>query len=244
VSQLAAVTLKRPPQVLWIHPSSEPPFLAPLPTMLLPGLSRTSTSLVMQRLEDLNLRTLGAIASISLTQLQAVFGTSATLLHNWALGIDPSPVHPPTAQPIIERTISLDPDEVDDPLLLGRLYGLLEVLCATLRQQQRICRRLRLSIRHSDHVERAAQERLSHGTCWEADLQPVLNRLFYQCLCRRVRLTRLALQVGRLESPVEQLSLFNEPPSVPPASHRLSLALDAIRTKFGEHSLRWGKTFR
>ena len=244
VSQLAAVTLKRPPQVLWIHPGSEPPFLAPLPTMLRPGLSRTSASLVMQRLEDLNLRTLGAIASISLAHLEAVFGASAILLHNWALGIDPSPVHPPAAQPIIERTISLDPDEVDDPLLLGRLYGLLEVLCATLRQQQRVCRRVRLSIRHSDHVERAAQERLSHGTCWEADLQPVLHRLFYRCLRRRVRLTRLTLQVDRLESPVEQLSLFDEPTQVPPAPHRLSTALDVIRAKFGEHSLRWGKTLR
>lgn len=244
VSQLAAATLKRPPQVLWIHPGSEPPFLAPLPTMWLPGLSRASTSLVMQRLEDLNLRTLGAIASVSLAHLEAAFGTSATLLHNWALGIDSSPVHPPAAQPMIERTIFLDPGEMDDPLLLGRLYELLEVLCAALRQQRRVCRRLRLSIRHSDHVERAGQERLLHGTCWEADLQPVLNRLFYRCARRRVRLTRLTLQVDRLGTPVEQLSLFDESASAPPASHRLSTALDVIRTKFGAHSLRWGKTLR
>jgi DNA polymerase-4 len=244
VSQLAAATMKRPPQVLWIHPGSEPPFLAPLPTMLLPGLSRGSTSLVVQRLEDLNLRTLGAIAAVSLAQLQTVFGASATFLQNWALGIDPSPVHPPAALPMIERTFSLDPDEVDDPLLLGRLYGLLEALCATLRQQQRVCRRLRISLRHSDHVERTAHERLPHGTCWEADLRPVLNRLFYRCLRRRVRVTRLTLQVDRLESPVEQLSLFDEAASVPPASHRLSKALDAIRTKFGAHSLRWGSTLR
>jgi DNA polymerase IV len=244
VSQLAAATLKRPPQVLWIHPGSEPPFLAPLPTMLLPGLSRSSTSLIVQRLEDLNLRTLGAIASVSLAQLQTVFGTSATLLQNWALGIDPSPVHPPAAQPMIERTLPLDPDEVDDPLLLGRLYGLLEALCATLRQQQRVCRRLRLFLRHSDHVERTAHERLPHGTCWEADLQPVLTRLFYRCLRRRVRVTRLTLQIDGLESPAEQLSLFDEATSVQPASHRLSAALDAIRAKFGEQALCWGKTLR
>ena len=244
VSQLAAATLKRPPQVLWIHPGSEPPFLAPLPAMLLPGLSRASTSLIVQRLEDLNLRTLGAIASVSLAQLQAVFGTSAALLHNWARGIDPSPVHPPAAQPIIERAIALDPDEVDVPLLLGRLYGLLEALCATLRQQQRVCRRLRLSIRHSDHVEQAAHERLPHGTCWEADLQPVLTRLFDRCLRRRVRLTRLTLQVDWLESPMEQLSLFDEPSPVSPAPYRLSMALDAIRAKFGERSLYWGKTLQ
>ena len=244
VSQLAATTLKRPPQVLWIHPGSEPPFLAPLPTQLLPGLSRTSTSVVMQRLEDLNLRTLGAIASVSLTHLQTVFGTSAILLHNWALGIDPSPVHSPAAQPMIERTLALDPDEVDDAVLLGRLYGLLEALCATLRQQQRVCRRLRLSMRHTDHVEYAVHERLPHGTCWETDLQPVLIRLFYRCLHRRVRVTRLTLQIDQLESPTEQLSLFDETASVPPASHRLSTVLDAIRAKFGAHSLCWGKTLR
>jgi len=244
VSQLAAATMKRPPQVLWIHPGSEPPFLAPLPIMLLPGLSRSSTSLIVQRLEDLNLRTLGAIASVSLAQLETVFGTSATLLQNWALGIDPSPVHPPAAQPMIERTLPLDPDEVDDPLLLGRLYGLLEALCATLRQQQRVCRRLRLFLRHSDHVERMAHERLPHGTCWETDLQPVLTRLFYRCLRRRVRVTRLTLQIDRLESPAEQLSLFDEATSVQPASHRLSAALDAIRAKFGEQALCWGKTLR
>src|SRR6188768_4161186 len=191
VSQLAAATMKRPPQVLWIHPGSEPPFLAPLPIMLLPGLSRSSTSLIIQRLEDLNLRTLGAIASVSLAHLETVFGTSATL-----------------------------------------------------RQQQRVCRRLRLFLRHSDHVERMAHERLPHGTCWETDLQPVLTRLFYRCLRRRVRVTRLTLQIDRLESPAEQLSLYDEAASVPSASHRLSTALDAIRAKFGEHALCWGNTLR
>jgi DNA polymerase-4 len=244
VSQLAATTLQRPPQVLRIQPGSEPPFLAPLPSLLLPGLPRTSTSPVLQRLEDLNLRTLGAIASVPLVQLAAVFGASATLLHNWAVGIDPSPLHPPAAEPFIERTIALEPDEVDDSLLLGQLYGLLETLCAVLREQHRVCRRLRLSIRHSDHVEVAAYERLRYGTCWEADFQPVLTRLFYRCVRRRVRLTRLTLQVDGLETPVEQLSLFDESTSVPPASHRLSIALDAIRDKFGERSLRWGKTLR
>jgi len=244
VSQLAAATLERPPQVLWIHPGSEPPFLAPLPAMLLPGLPPASRAPVVQRLEDLNLRTLGAIASVSLAQLEAVFGASAALLHNWALGIDPSPVHPPAAEPIIERTFLLDPDEINDSLLLGRLYGLLEALCAALRQQQRVCRRLQLCIRQIDHVEHAADEQLSYGTCWEADLQPLLTRLFYRCVHRRVRVARLTLRVDRLESPVKQLSLFDERESPMPAPHRLSTALDAIRAKFGEHALRWGKTLQ
>jgi DNA polymerase-4 len=145
---------------------------------------------------------------------------------------------------MIERALSLDPDEVDDDRLLGRLYRLLERICATLRQQQRVCRFLRLSVRHSDHVEQTANERLPQGTYWEADLHPVLTRLFYRCMRRRVRLTRLTLQAGRLEAPSEQLSLFDSWTSVPPASHRLSMALDTIRAKFGEQSMSWGRTLR
>ncbi|WHZ26740.1 MAG: hypothetical protein OJF51_001536 [Nitrospira sp.] len=243
VSQLAATTLTEPLQVLSIHSGCEQPFLAPLPTMLLPGLHRAHISRVLQRLEDLNLLTLGAIASVPLAYLQIAIGPPAGLVHDWALGIDPSPVHPPTAQPMMEGSISIDPDEVDDRLLLGRLYQLLEQLCTTLRQQQRMCRSVSLTVRHSDHVEQTAYETLPHGTYWEDDLQPVLTDLFYRCFRRRVRLTRLVLQVSRLEPPARQLSLFDGS-VVLPRSHRLSLALDQVRAKFGAQALSWGRTLR
>ena len=71
----------------------------------------------------------------------------------------------------------------------------------------------------------------------------MITRLFYRCLRRRVRVTRLTVQVDRLASPAEQLSLFDEAIPVPRA-HRLASALDAIRTKFGDQSLCWGKTRR
>jgi DNA polymerase-4 len=164
-------------------------------------------------------------------------------LHDWALGVDPSPVRSSVAQPSLAQSLTLDPDEVDDRFVLGRLYGLLERLCTALRQQRRVCRHLVLTIRHSDHVEEAAQQTLPHSTCWEADLEPVLTRLFFRCFRRRVRLTHLTLSVTQLEPPAEQLSLFDElEPAAPPRSHRLSLALDAIRAKFGERAVSWGKT--
>ena len=245
VSQLATTTLTKPPQVLSIHPGAEQSFLAPLPTMLLPGLRRSHASRIWQRLEDLNLQTVGAIASVSLIHLHTAIGPPARSLHEWALGIDPSPVRPLVGQPAIERSISLDPDEVDDRLVLGRLYGLLEQLCTTLRQQQRVCRHLSLTVRHSDHVEQTAQQILPQSTYWDMDLQPLLTGLFYRCFRRRVRLTRVTLQVSQLEAPAQQLALFSESESAVLArSHRLSLALDQIRKKFGEHALSWGRTLR
>ncbi len=245
VSQLAATTLAKPPQVLSIPPGAEASFLAPLPTLFLPGLHRSYISRLSQRLEDLNLRTLGAIASVSFPHLHAALGDPANLLHEWALGIDSSPVHPLITQPVIERSAYLDPDEVDDRLMLGRLYRLLEQICTTLRQQQRVCRLIILTVRHSDHVEQTAQQILPQGTYWEVDLQPALTDLFYRCFRRRVRLMRLTLQATRLEPPIQQLLLFDESAStVLPRAHRLSLALDQIRAKFGKQALAWGRTLR
>jgi len=241
VAQLAATTLERPPQIVSVPQGSEQPFLAPLSATLLPGLHRAQASQVLRRLDDLNLRTLGSIAAVSPAHLHAVFGASAGLLRNWALGIDPSPVRPPIEQPTIERSIHLDPDEIDDQVLLGRLSGLLKQLCATLRQQRRVCRRVRLVVRHSDQHEQITQQMLSRGTYWEADLQPTLTRLFARCFRRRVRLQRMTLQVDHLTAPAEQLSLFDAA-LTPPASHRLSVALDRIRARFGEGAVSWGRT--
>ena len=136
------------------------------------------TSQVLRRLDDLNLQTLGSIAAVPLAHLESAFGATAGLLHNWALGIDPSPVRPPIAQPAIERSISLDPDEVDDQLLLGRLYGLLEHLCTTLRQQRRVCRRLTLTIRHSDHHE---ADRTADDCHTAPTGRPIFNRYSRAC---------------------------------------------------------------
>ncbi len=243
VSQLAATTLEKPAKMRSIYSGSEQAFLAPLSTTLLPGLNRMQASQTLSRLDDLNLKTLGSIAEVSSTQLEAVFGTAARLLHDWALGIDHSPVRPSVEQPLIEQSLLLNPDEIDDQLILGKLSRLIEQICATLRQQRRVCRRLSLTVRHSDHAEQMAQQLLPHGTYWEADLQPVLAQLFMRCFRRRIRLQRILLRVDRLEPPAEQLKLFSEPSAVvEPASHRLYLALDAIRAKFGERAVSWGRT--
>jgi len=243
VSHLAATTLEKPPQMRSIYSGSEQAFLAPLPATLLPGLNRMQASHILHRLDDLNLRTLGSIAGVSVAQLEAVLGTAAAVLHEWALGIDHSPVRPSVEQPLIEQSLTLNPDEIDDHVLLGRLSLLLERICATLRQQRRVCRRLSLALRHSDHAERMAQHLLPNGTYWEADLQPVLVQLFARCFRRRVRLQRIIVRADCLEPLTEQLRLFDDPATaVQPASHRISLVLDAIRAKFGERAVVWGKS--
>lgn len=247
VSQ-AAGTIVQPPQLCEIRPGFERSFLAPLPASLPFRAPHAFSRKSLALLEDLNLCTLGSIADVPLPHLQLVLGPAAALLHEWAHGIDPSPVLPPMQQPCVERSRSVSPDEIDDNRLLGFLYGLLEQICRILRRQQRVCGRLALTIRHSDHVEIHQQRPIDPPTYWEADLYPHLTHLFSRCFQRRIRLCTMILGAEALrpfsESAGEQLSLFD--PEMPDAInrpdrfHRLALALDRIRDRFGEPAITWG----
>jgi DNA polymerase-4 len=248
----AAGTIVQPPQLCEIRPGFERSFLAPLPTALPCSLHQAFSHKSLALLEDLNLYTLGAIAEIPLPHLQLVLGPAATLLHEWAHGIDPSPVLPTVQQICVERSRSISPDEIDDDRLLGLLYGLLEQICRTLRRQQRVCGRLTLTIRHSDHVEVRKQQSIDPPTHWESDLYPQLTHLFSRCFQRRIRLCTMILNAEHLhasgEPTGEQLSLFDPEKAAVmqrrERSHRLTLALDRIRDRFGPPAITWGHAGR
>jgi len=247
VSRMAA-TMVQPPELCEVRPGLEQNFLSPLHVSLLPRLPDRSTKFTLTVLDDLNLHTLGAIAETPLSYLALVLGPSAARLHEWARGVDPSPVLPLVRQPAVERSLSISPDEIDDAQLLGSLYRLLEHLCRTLRRQGRICRHLQLTVRHSDHVESSKQQFLDPGTWWESDLYPHLRDLFFRCFRRRVRLRTMTVRVDHLESPTDrwgaQLSLFDNEWLKTSVQHeraqRLALALDRLRERFGEQAIQRG----
>ena len=247
VSRMAA-TVVHPPELCEVRPGLESNFLSPLPVTLLPRLPENSTKHTLALLDDLNLYTLGAIAETSLPHLELVLGPSAALLHEWARGVDPSPVLPAVQQPSVERSIVISPDEIDDAQLLDSLYHLLEHLFRTLRAQDHVCRRLHLTVRHSDHVEVSKHQVLDPGTWWESDIYPHLKDLFFRCFRRRVRLGTMAVRVDHLESPTAQwgaqLSLFDDEQTKASVqherAHRLTLALDRLRARFGEQAIQRG----
>jgi DNA polymerase IV len=247
VSRMAA-TVVHPPELCEVRPGLESNFLSPLHVSLLPRLPESSTKQTLALLDDLNLHTLGAIAETSLPHLELVLGPSAARLHEWARGVDPSPVLPAIQHPNVERSIVISPDEIDDAQLLNSLYHLLEHLCRTLRAQGRVCRRLHLTVRHSDHVDVSKHQCLDPGTWWESDVYPHLKDLFFRCFRRRVRLRTMTIRVDHLEPPTNQwgaqLSLFDDErlkASVQhERAHRLTLALDRLRARFGEQAIQRG----
>jgi DNA polymerase-4 len=245
VAQTAA-TLIEPSELYDVRHGSEGVFMSPLSVRTLPGLHRPWMRKVLQRLDDLNLLTLGDVAKSPLEALSLAIGDYAGQLSRWAQGIDHAPVRHPATQPSLEETITLEPDEVDDSVLWGKLLDALQRLCRTLRSQHRMCRGLSLMIRHSNQIEVTKQERLTPETCWEVDMSPHLYVLFQRCFRRRVRLRLMTVNMTGLTAYAEQGSLFDEGPidsqRKQERAKNLAVALDTLHARFGEQAIRYGRS--
>lgn len=245
VAQTAA-TLIQPSELYDVRPGSEPVFMAPLSVRTLPDLQRPCMRQVLTRLDDLNLDTLGDVAESPVEALEVALGDYAGQLSRWAQGIDSLPVLPPTIQPGLGETVILDPDEIDDPVLTGRLLDALQRLCRTLRSQRRVCGRLSLTIRYSDHLDVTKRERVTPETCWECDLSPVVLSLFQKCMRRRIRLRAMTLSMAGLAGYAQQGVLFDARPVEEQRrqdrAKKLAVALDQLHARFGEQAIRYGRS--
>src|SRR6185295_12776977 len=243
VAQTAA-TLIGPSELYDVRHGSEEVFMSPLSIRTLPGLHRPCMRKVLHRLDDLNLLTLGDVAESPLDALSLAIGDYAGQLSRWAQGIDHAPVLLPAVQPSLEETVTLEPDEVDDPVLWGKLLDVLQRLCRKLRSQRRVCGNLSLTIRYSDQVEVIKHERLTQETCWEVDLSSQLYMLFQRCFRRRVRLRQMTVSMTGLRTFTEQGSLFDDRPvesqRKQERARSLAVALDKLHTRFGEQVIRYG----
>jgi len=201
---------------------------------------------ILERLDDLNLLTLGDVADSPLEALELALGDYAGPLSRWAQGIDHVPVLPPAIQPSLEESVDLEPDEVDDFVLWGKLLDVLQPLCRTLRSQRRVCRSLSLTIRYSDQVEVTKREQVVPETCWEYELAPVLSSLFQRCFRRRVRVRLMTVSMAGLTAYAEQVALFDERPLDEQKRHdrakRIAVALDKLHARFGAQAIRYGRS--
>jgi DNA polymerase-4 len=142
--------------------------MSPLSIRALPGVHRPCMRTVLKRLDDLNLCSLGDVADSPLDALEVALGTYAGQLSRWAQGIDPTPVLPPVAHPVLSTTIT-------SPPMRWTMHGSredwqdsLQRLCRTLRSQRRMCGGLSLTLRYSDHREVSTKARVMPDTCWES----------------------------------------------------------------------------
>lgn len=225
--------------VLDVDHGLESSFVAPLRVDFLPGIGHVRRRIL---LEELNISLVREIAILDIDNLKLIFGRQAWVIHQRALGIDPTPVHPPSSNPEVNESITLPGDENDDRKLLGVLYSLVEKGSKRLRARGLVPGRVGLCIRYADQIEVTRQTRICrHGSC-DFDYFPVLEELFLKACQRRTRVRFIRVWFRDLFSPSPQLSLFSATPSDGGKKGRLLQALDQVRERYGDGAINYGRT--
>lgn len=240
VSRIAAHYLRRP-GVCDVLRGSEANFIGPLAVSVLPGIGATRAEALLL---ELNLRTVGELAALSLAQLRLVFGGFAPLARQRALGVDPSPVQPPRRRPEVAEEAFLAEEENDDRVLLAELCRLVEVCGLRLRQLGQGARQLVFSLHYADGVNERRTTPLAAAENQDVVLLAAAEGLFFQACQRRVRVKGMRLVCRQLGAASAQLELFGVVgPTVSARDEALQGALDALRGRHGMGVVRRGKGF-
>ena len=142
--------------------------------------------------------------------------------------------------PNIYEQTTLAEDTNDIYLLRGALYSLVEKVGRQLRQASQSARKMMLEIYYADHREAIGQKRLPKATITDQELFQVAGELLNKILTRRIRVRKLAVRYFELVPAPKQVSLFDK--RTDDKNQNLTRAIDQIRKKFGEDSLKYALT--
>jgi len=224
--------------ILDVNHGQEFSFIAPLKVSILPGIGHVRRKIL---LEELNISLVREVAALDMGTLKLIFGRQAYVVHQRALGIDPTPVHPPRTEPMVAEEITLSQDENDDEKLLGILRGLVERCSHQLLSRALLPRKAGLLFRYTDQEEIIRQINLSGASFWDFDLYAPLERIFLRACRRRVRVRFMRVWFQDFSPPTSQLSLF---PVRSPVTEKNALATQAlyrIRERYGEEVIKYGR---
>lgn len=224
--------------VLDVGQGKESSFMAPLKVGMVPGIGRFSRKIL---LEELNIIRVRELAALDMGRLRLVFGRQACLIHQRAIGIDPTPVYPARFKPMVNEEVLFSQDENDDQRLLGVLYSLVEKCAFRLRSRALFPRKAGLLIRYSDLVEAMRQIRLPHVSFWDFYLYGPLEKLFFKACSRRVRVRFMRVWFRDFLPESSQLSLFNDLSFDAKKKSLVTQALDHIRERHGEEAVKYGR---
>jgi DNA polymerase-4 len=237
VSSIASRVI-RSEGVLDVDHGREASFMAPFKVDVIPGIGHVRRKILM---DELNIALVRELAALDLSGLKILFGREAYVIHQRALGIDPTPVFPTPARPTVGEEIVLTEDENDNHKLLGTLYTLVEKCAKRLRAKTAFPRRAAMLIRYSDHMETKRQMKLPGLSFWDFDLYRPLEDLFFRACTRRVRVRFMKVWFWDFEAPTGQLSLFQIPEPAKENASQIIQALDRIRERYGGKSIQVGK---
>jgi DNA polymerase-4 len=234
----AASRLVKPSGEYVVAPGTEESFLFPLPLPLLPGLFRQE----LIRLQEFNLHITGQAAALSLSQLMIPFGKRAEKIYCAVRGIDSTPVFSMARTPLkicVEHFFSNESNDWNRALAV--LFELSEKAGRRLRHIHCAARQISVWLEYADKRRAIRQTTVKKGLCHDDTLFSLAQANLQRAWTRRVQLRCLRLICDKLTPPPPQAFLFQEEKKPAERRQNLTSALDRIRGRHGETSIRHGR---
>lgn len=229
-----ASDFKKPDLCHTLFPDEIPAKMWPLPVRELFSVGNSA----QKKLEGIGIRTIGQLAFANVELLKPILGEKyAIMIHEYARGIDPSPVA--ERDPINKgygnsTTLSRDVDDFDTAFLV--ILSLSETVGARLRADRVQCDCICVEIKDQDFRVQSHQMTLNSPT----DSTTVI----YENACRLLRdfwdrkpLRLIGVRATRIsDDGFSQMSLFESEQSQ--KMKEMEMAVDRIRSKFGTDSIK------
>jgi len=237
VAKIASVRCK-PDGLLHIPADRVRESLDPLPVTALWGIGPRTGA----QLERSGIHTISELRLAPESLLKVIFGNQSRFFQLLAAGQDERAVSGDARERSVSVETTFERDLGDPQALAGELRRLTEGLCASLRQHGLQPHTLVLKLRTVDFKRHTRQRRFAPPDNSFKVLRPLAETLLGDWLCANPgRPLRLIGVAARDFTAVDQLALFEDGLK---RSHRLEAAMEAARTRFGEHSLQRGMSSR
>lgn len=218
-----------PEKIYRVERGSEPRFLAPLQSQILPAVNEKTVSRMIKFLFLYQVKNIQAIVNQPESG-QTLFGQHYRKLAMEANGRDNSAVQPPQLQDHIIEQIVLKENTNDEDILIATVRNLAEQVAYQLRRRGQITKSLQLELHYTDGFKNSCR-----GSVRYNDDETVVTEaitLFIRANYRRNRIRSILLDAANFKPVNEQLELFKNN-----RSDVLSLTLDSIRDRYGFGSI-------
>jgi DNA polymerase-4 len=228
----------QPPNAITIVPAGEETaFLDPLAATMLWGVGPKTAA----RLASVGIKTIGDIARQTEADLIRWFGENGRDLKRRARGQDDSPVSDEHEAKSVSQETTFRRDERDDKVLADALRDLAAHVGRRLRKANIAGSTVRIKLRWPDFTTLTRQVRLTQPTDQGEEIYRVALNLLGKVRSKGKAVRLIGVGVSGLGAPLRQLELWGADAE---KSRRLQEALDNVRAKYGEQSIRQGRKIR
>ncbi len=224
-----------PPNALTIvPPGTEAAFLDPLPADMLWGVGPKTAA----KLAGVGIKTIGDIARRPAADLVRWFGENGRDLHRHARGVDERPIVTEYEAKSISQETTFARDVSDDKALADTLRELSAEVGRRLRKSDLAGTTVKIKLRWPDFTTLTRQVTLSQPADQDDEIYRLALALLGKVRAKGKAVRLIGVGVSGLGAPLRQLELWGAGSE---KSRRLQEALDTLRAKYGEQSIRRGK---